>query len=258
MNNIFKKILLIAFCVCGICFAPDAARAQYSSLYGTWNNPMSAYLNQKAMDDVFLRMRAKAALKRQNNSAQANSASSSSTAPSARAFNPAASSFRPVAAQIIPEKMAAQIENAEQRAQGAKLYEELLTVYTGEIAAKEPRLKNNVAGAITVAVTVSYAIAKDGAELTERQEEALFQALNEALGEAEDFQKLDARGKQEMYEIFAITGTYMLAMNSEGREKEDKEMLQQAKEMANETLKMIFGLSPDKIVFTDEGVTLQN
>jgi hypothetical protein len=258
MSSILKTILFLALIQI---FLPGQIRAQYEGAnLSTWNNPVSATASTLIMNNIKRRMQEKSQ-RRKSAVADASPrpAAVGKNAPALTAAL-ARASFRPSGAAIMPQKFAEQMTNltAEERRQTEKLYKDLLNIYIQQIAAREPKFKNNVAGALMYAGAISYQVASGGgggSVLTDRQQDALFLAFADALGETEEFKKLGARRRQQMYEAFAITGGFLLVMQNLAGTNEEKS--REVKEFAEKMLEQMFGRPADKILFTDSGVELQ-
>jgi hypothetical protein len=170
---------------------------------------------------------------------------------------PAAGSvtFRPVADQIMPRKMALSFADtpAEQK-RLEEMFSEALESYRGRLkAAGLP--DNDVARAASYLITACHYVATDGrAELDEGQRDALRRHMRELFSTDETFQRMDDRERQELFEDYGITATWLDAGFNIVRAAGDIEGMRQWREMARKNFTAVMGVPPESIVFTAGGV----
>jgi hypothetical protein len=170
----------------------------------------------------------------------------------------AASAFRPSGSRLMPAKLAdvvARTTPGADRAQLHQLFTGLLASYDDLLVReKEQRLANNLAGAIRFLIMVCNYALKDGAELSEEQQEGLLQDLNSTIAAGMKQTPMTDRQKQEMYETTVIAAGFILALYQQGQENQDPEMIHQSKELARTLPSELLGISLDEVQFTKNGM----
>lgn len=169
---------------------------------------------------------------------------------------PAAGSvtFRPVADQIAPRNMALALGDtpAEQKRIEA-LFSEALEHYRGRL--KQAGLPtNDVARAAAYLVTASYYAANDGVELNDAQLDGLRKYLREFFATDETFQRMSDRERQELFEDYGITATWLDAGYNIVKQAGDKEGVRQWREMGRKNFMAVLGAPLEKVVITPDGV----
>jgi hypothetical protein len=163
--------------------------------------------------------------------------------------------FRPVADQIMPRKMALSFADtpAEQK-RLEEMFSEALESYRGRL--KQAGLPtNDVARAASYLITACHYVANDGrAELDEGQRDALRRHMRELFSTDETFQRMDDRERQELFEDYGITATWLDAGFNIVRAAGDKEGMRQWHEMARQNFTAVLGVPPESVVFTAGGV----
>jgi len=233
------------------CLAPAAAQvvSRPPSVY----NPQVYNRTRQTMSS---RAAARAALERKRRSTTGTrpAAPSPSTAPPTR---PAAgtTTFRPVAAQIMPRQMAQALgDTPAERQRLEKLFSELLDVYRRRL--REAGLpQNDVARAASYLVTASYLVAQDDrVPLDEGQLAALRRHMSENFASDETFGRLNDRERQELFEDYGITATWIDAGYNAVKEAGDQKAMGQWREMARKNFEGLMGAPPESVVFTPDGV----
>jgi hypothetical protein len=239
-------LLALAGCV------PAAAQRSYPTpkVY----NPGVYSRTRQTMSD---RAAARAALERKRRSSPTNGAPGTRfPAPPPSAPAPAAGSvtFRPVADQIMPRKMAlsfADTPEEQKRLEG--MFSEALEHYRGRL--RQAGLPtNDVARAAAYLVTASYYAANDGVALDDAQLDALRRHLRELFSTDETFQRMNDRERQELFEDYGITATWIDAGFNIVKQAGDREGVRQWREMGRKNFTAILGVPPEKVVFKPNGV----
>lgn len=170
---------------------------------------------------------------------------------------PAAGSvtFRPVADQLMPRKMALSFADtpAEQK-RLEEMFSEALEHYRGRL--KQAGLPtNDVARAASYLVTACYYVVNDGrAELDEGQRDALRKHMRELFSTEETFQRMNDRERQELFEDYGITATWIDAGFNIVKAAGDQEGMRQWREMARKNFTALLGVPPESVAFTAGGV----
>src|SRR5215213_2045735 len=114
---------------------------------------------------------------------------------------------------------------------------------------------NDVARAAAYLVTASYYAATDGrVSLDEAQLTPLRAYLHEAFAENETFQRMSDRERQELFEDYGITATWIDAGFNIVKQAGDREAMRQWQEMARQNFEGVLGAPPEGVVFTARGV----
>ncbi len=158
-----------------------------------------------------------------------------------------ATSFAPAGPPQMPRRLAEKLTqlDARQRDEMAAFFGELLRLYearAGRGAGSPP--KHNVAGALAYMVAAGHFVA-EGEELGDAAGDELVRDLNDVLASLEEFKRLGARERQEVYEAAVISGGFLLAMLQQAREEGDAAKAGQARQLAGELLKDFFGGAPE-------------
>ena len=237
--------------------APQSARAQYA------NNPYRNYSTnpfvnsnlklsfQRSWRANHLRLlgRGEVADRMEGRGGRSSApAPRAQTTPAPRSATPplaplSATSFTPVGPPSMPQRLAEKLTQLprEQRAEMASFFGELLRLYETRVAGvKGNPPKHNVAGALAYLVAASHFVT-EGAELGDAREQELLRQLNDVLAGLDEFKRLGAKERQEVYEAAVISGGFVLALLQQAREENDAAKAEQAKQLAAELLKDLFG-----------------
>jgi hypothetical protein len=135
-----------------------------------------------------------------------------------------------------------------------KLFSELLDVYHRRL--REAGLpQNDVARAASYLVTASYLVAQDDrVPLDEGQLAALRRHMSEVFASDETFRRLNDRERQELFEDYGITATWIDAGYNAVKEAGDREAMKQWREMARKNFEGLMGAPLESVVFTPGGV----
>ncbi|HYN86268.1 MAG TPA: DUF6683 family protein [Pyrinomonadaceae bacterium] len=165
-----------------------------------------------------------------------------------------ATTFRPVAVQLVPQELArALADSAQKRTRYERFMTELLDGYKERLRRRNAP-ENDVARAASFLISQSYFVYRDGTPLTEEQFAALVEQVREALAREPSFASRDDRERQQMYERYAIKGSFLglgyLLMKQQG----DAKTLDGLRQLAKRQLEEMLGSRADEISFTDGGV----
>jgi hypothetical protein len=162
--------------------------------------------------------------------------------------------FRPVADQIAPRKMALSFADspAEQR-RLETMFSEALEHYRGRL--RQAGLPtNDVARAASYLITACHYVVNDGVELDEGQRDALRSHMRELFSTDETFQRMTDRERQELFEDYGITATWIDAGYNIVKRAGDREGVRQWRAMARQNFTAVLGVPPESVVFTARGV----
>jgi hypothetical protein len=182
---------------------------------------------------------------------------SSSPSPAPGNTTPAAgtTTFHPVADSIMPRQMALVLgDTPEEQRRLEKMFSDLLENYRDRL--KQAGLPtNDVARAASYLVTASYAVSQDErVRLDDAQLTVLRQHMRDVFLEDEAFGRMSDRERQEMFEDFGITGTWIDVGYNIVRQAGDQKAMKQWREMARKNFINLIGTSPERVVFTASGI----
>ena len=242
----FLILLLMITCV--------TASAQYSdSLGGNWNNPASAMITNIIMDRYAQRRLARnLAAKHSGGNSTAPSSPANSAQPAAK-LNDASLHFRPTGTQLKTGEIANLIDPGNP--QLSKLMGALLNEY--EKNARAAGKPNDLALALSFFFATNASVYHDGGQPTDPQMLELRETIAEALLEGGAFKGITDRQKQEMYEALVIYTGIALAAYEEGKQSGNADSVKSGQALAGQNLLAITGISPDKINFTDQGLSIE-
>lgn len=241
-------LILLSLVMC----APVAA--QYSdSLGGNWNNPASAMITNIIMDRYARRRLEKnLAAKRSGASSAAATSSTHSTTPVAK-LSDASLHFRPTGTQLKAVEIANLMDPGNP--QLVKLMVALLDEYEKNArAAGEP---NDLALALSFFFATNASVYHDAGQPTDPQMLELRETIAEALLGGNGFKGVTDRQKQEMYEALVLYTGIALAAYQEGKQGGNAESVKSGQMLAGQNLLAVTGISPDKINFTDQGLSIE-
>jgi tRNA_anti-like len=217
------------------------AVAQYKdSLGGNWNNPASATITNIIMDR-YARRRLEKNL----------AAKHSSTAPAAK-LNDASVHFRSTGTQLKTREIA-DLVNAG-NPQVLTIMTTILEEY--EKAARAAGKPNDLALALSFFFSTNASVYHDAGIPADPQVMELRDTIAEALVEGNAFSSVSDRQKQEMYETLVLFTGFALAVYQEGKGG-NAESLKISQQLAGQNLLAVTRISPDKINFTDQGLSIE-
>lgn len=165
-----------------------------------------------------------------------------------------ATTFRPVGKSVLPPQLARNLgKTPAERADLEQFFAGMLGAYQDMLREKGVA-PNDVARAASFAIANSYSVYHDGQELSGRQMEGLRAQMREAFAEDDEFQRLDDRQRQELYEGYAIMGMYVLSMHDAAVRAGDRGLIAKIHTLARTQLDETFGVPADRLRFTDAGI----
>src|SRR3984893_10284961 len=230
------------------------ASAQYTdNLGGNWNNPASATITNIIMDRYARRRLEKNLAARRSGAASTARTSSSNSAAAAAKLNDASLHFRSTGTQLKTREIANLIgaENPQ-----------LLTIMTtilqefdnGARAAGRP---NDLALALSLFFAANASVYHDAGQPTDPQMVELRDTIAEALVEGNALNGVTDRKKQEMYDTLVLFTGFALAAYQEGKQGGNADTVKVSQQLAGQNLQSVTGISPDKITFTDQGLSIE-
>ena len=244
------------------------ARGQYRSSYGyTFNNPLSAFCNDLAWNEINARLTYKSMLKKKGYAdAQIESLSTkrmieilggearAAAASSGASVAPGASLFKPAGKRLFFPALAQSLAaDAEGRQALLEVFEAGMKGY--EEGAAENGFINDLAGAMAYFVGVGYFIIRDGEAPDEKGLDEVGFALRRSMDTPRVRSIADSE-KQKFYELMIGLGTYFAAAYGQSVEGGDAKAVAVLKEAAGESLKGFLGLDPATIRITRAGLEI--
>jgi len=230
------------------------AAAQYTDrLGGNWNNPTSATITNIIMDR-YARRRLERNLAAKHSSTRATKGTPSSVeaAPAAK-LNDASVHFRSTGTQLKTHEIANLIDAGNP--QVLTIMTTILQEYEkGARAAGKP---NDLALALSFFFATNASVYHDGGQPSDPQMLELRDTIAEALVEGDALKGVTDRQKQEMYETLVLFTGFALAAYQEGKQQNNPASVTVGQQLAGQNLQAITGISPDKINFTDQGLSIE-
>ena len=235
-------VILLVLVAC----APSVAQYK-DSLGGNWNNPTSATITNIIMDRY-----ARRRLEKNLGVKHSNPGATTGTPSSGAKLNDASLHFRSTGTQLKTGEIANLISAGNP--QVLTIMTSILEEYEkGARAAGKP---NDLALALSFFFAANANVYHDAGIPGDPQMMELRDTIAEALVEGNAFSSVTDRQKQEMYETLVLFTGFALAVYQEGKGG-NAESLKIGQQLAGQNLQAITGISPDKINFTDQGLSIE-
>ena len=237
--------LLLLMCV--------PAAAQYTDrLGGNWNNPASAMITNIIMDR-YARRRLEKNLGVKHSSTGATTGTASVAAAPAARLNDASVHFRSTGTQLKTREISNLINPGNP--QVLAIMTTILQEYEkGARAAGKP---NDLALALSFFFATNASVYHDAGQPSDPQMLELRETIAEALVEGDALKGVTDRQKQEMYEVLVLFTGFALAAYQEGKQENNPASVTVGQQLAGQNLLSVTGISPDKINFTDQGLSIE-
>ena len=227
--------------------------AQYSDrLGGNWNNPASATITNIVMDRL-ARRRLEKRLGAKHSESDITTAAHDTSA----GFNDAAVRFRSTGTQLKTREIA-NLFAAPPDPNNETVFTLLKTLLQefdkGARAAGKP---NDLALALSFFFATNASVYHDAGQPSDPQMVELRNTIAEALVEGNALNGVTDRQKQEMYETLVLYAGFALATYQEAKQLNSAETLKVSQQLAGLNLLAVTGISPDKISFTDQGLSIE-
>jgi len=162
--------------------------------------------------------------------------------------------FRSTGTQLKTREIANTIDAGN--AQVFTIMSAILTEYEkGARAAGRP---NDLALALSFFFATNASIYHDAGQPPDAAMMELRDAIVEALVEGNALDGVGDRQKQEMYETLVIFTGFALATYQEGKQGGNAETVKVSRQLAGQNLSALTGISPDKIAFSNQGLSIDN
>ena len=247
-----NKLLICCWSILLLPVISTPALAQYSdSLGGNWSNPASAMITNIIMDR-YARRRLEQNLAAKRSGARPSSPNSSDSVAPAAKFNDASLHFRSTGTQLKTREIANLI--APGNPQALTIMNTILSEYEkGARAAGEP---DDLALALSFFFATNASVYHDGGIPADAAVMDLRHAIASSVVEGNALNGVSDRQKQEMYEALVLYTGFALAAYQEGKQTGNAETVKVSQQLAGQNLLAVTGLSPDKISFTNEGLSI--
>jgi len=170
------------------------------------------------------------------------------------ARNDAVVHFRSTNTQLKTREIADTI--ATGNAQVFNLMSTILTEY--EKGARAAGHANDLALALSFFFATNASIYHNAGEPTDRATMELRDAIAEALVEGDALNGVTDRQKQELYETLVLFTGFALATYQEGKQGASADTVKVSQQLAGQNLLAVTGISPDKISFNAQGLSIDN
>ncbi|WP_375767476.1 hypothetical protein NR798_38235 [Archangium gephyra] len=167
------------------------------------------------------------------------------------------SSFRMVTDPVMPKRLSERVRelDSDQRKALEPALQQLLQAYDQLLDQQDqPQLKRNLAGAFNYFFMSSYYALKNGQELSGPQQQSMLVQINAAIAMGLKERRLSDSDKQELYESVVLSGSLILGLYNEGRDKGRPELQKEARELAKELLEQTMGIRIDKVRLDGDSV----
>lgn len=230
------------------------AAAQYTDrLGGNWNNPASAMITNIIMDRYARRRLEKNLAAKRSGAASTTPTSSFNSAEPAAKLNDASLHFRSTGTQLKTREIANLIGAGNP--QVLTIMTTILQEYEkGARAAGKP---NDLALALSFFFATNASVYHDAGIPADAPVMDLRDTIASALVEGNAFNGVSDRQKQEMYETLVLFTGFALAAYQEGKQGGNAETVKVSQQLAGQNLLAVTGISPDKISFTDLGLSIE-
>ena len=222
-------LILLAVVTCTPAFAQHG-----SGLGGSFNDPAGGMITKTIMDRMARRRLEK-------------------TRRVVPASNDAPVLFRPTGTQLKTREIANLID-----AGNAQVFTILTTILQEyEKGARAAGHANDLALALSFFFATNASIYHDAGQPADPPMVELRDTIAEALVEGNALSSMSNRQKQEMYETLVLFTGFTLATYEEGKQGGNAETVKVSQQLAGQNLLALTGISPDKINFTDQGLSIE-
>jgi hypothetical protein len=232
-NRWREALAAVALGLCGLALS-GAAQAQYMSGYSASNlYGANAGISLSMMHSMSERNISANMIKSLNGKPAGNA--QTAAAPTVTAQPPhqplTKTDFKPAGPRNVAQEIAANVRDPMERAKVVQICSKILDVIEGTPGFR----KNNVASAITLLLLVSQQVLT-GQELDDAQSQALMRFINDDIVGSGAVAQWSNAQRTRAYDSMVITGGLIACMAHNGAEAGDKELSEQARRMARESL----------------------
>lgn len=167
------------------------------------------------------------------------------------------SSFGPGGGPVMPRRLSERVKelDSDQRKALENALQQLLLEY-GQLLEQQDQqqLKRNLAGAFNYFFMAAYYALRDGQELSGAQQQSMLEQINAAIAMGLNERRLSDSAKHELYESVVLSGSIILGLYNEGRDKGRPELQKEARELAKELLDQMMGIRIEKVRLEGDSV----
>lgn len=178
-----------------------------------------------------------------------------------------ATTYTPVAPMLIDQKLAANARDSKMRDFIVKLTHQMIDGTRSDMRqnATANLPVDNVARALASSLSACYmvAIARPGQQVgqgvpafTKEQMEGLRRQVALVLASNPNITRMSDRDKQELSEVYLLVPALSSTLYNAGVAKSDNKAQEEARSFARSSFQGIMGVAPEKVHFTDQGITL--
>lgn len=227
--------------------------AQHSGeLGGNWNNPAGGRITAIIVDRYARRRSQKKPAVKHASAGSTTRSRSSVASEAAPTINDASVRFRSTGTQLKTGEIANLISPGD--AQVLTVLTTILQEFDKE--ARKIGKPNDLALALSFFFATNASVYHDAGVPPDPQLLELRDTIAAALVEGNALNSATDRQKQEMYEALVLYTGLALASYEEGKEG-NAESLKIGRQLAGQNLQAVTGISPDKINFTDQGLSIE-
>ena len=235
-----ESLLRVNFANVG-CVCSSAGAAYAENLGGNWNDPAGGKITNIIVDRYARRRSEKRPAARHPNSGSTTS------------INEASVRFRSTGTQLKTREIANLISPGD-----AQVFTVLTTILQAfDNKAQKVGRPNDLALALSFFFATNASVYHDAGQPTDPQMVELRDTIAEALVEGNALSSMSDRQKQEMYEALVLFTGFALAAYEEGKQSGNAESVKVSQQLAGQNLLAVTGISPDKINFTDQGLSIE-
>jgi hypothetical protein len=245
----FCLLIFLAVLTCG----PALAQHTGEGLGGTFNTPAGGTITKSIVDRIAQRSQErKSPARRSSTSSTARTASPGSATAAAKSSE-ASVLFRPTGTQLKTLEIANLIDA------GNPQLVKLLTVILEEFdkGARAAGHPNDLALALSFFFATNASIYHGGGQPADPPMVELRDTIAAALADGNALSSMSDRQKQEMYETLVLFTGFTLATYEDGKQSGDTATVKVSQQLAGQNLLAVIGISPDKINFTDQGLSIE-
>lgn len=207
-------------------YGSSSARSMFGPNPGIALTGMHGY-SERIREEV----RRKAAVAAQSAGRAQSAAPVASAAPPPPRHALSVTDFTPAGPRKVAEEIASKVRDPLERAKVVHVCKEIVST----IEASPGFRKNNLASAMTVLLGVSQQVL-NGEELTDEQSQKLMRLINDDIVDSGAVAGWNNAQRTRAYDSMVITGGLIAGMAHNGAESGDKELSEQARRMARESL----------------------
>lgn len=136
------------------------------------------------------------------------------------------------------------------------------TVFTATKTAFEKQAeakgwKNNIASGLTFFTVAAVTVRYDVEEPSDQSVEMLYKAFNMAIDDVPEFAKITNREKVQFNNVMIGFAGLLLAGYTEGKEGQNPDTVKAYGQLADELIKMVFKVEPDRLKIKDGAIVIE-